>query len=131
MYSRLMYPGVQHKLLLNAEMQRAEYDEDFPAMNRMKITTTLAVLLYFVQPVGLQAASEQGCGELLESRCQSCHYLSRVCRQLGEKSEKRWRATVKRMVKRRGAKVSVEEQAVLVECLQSKAPEVVAVCEKE
>ncbi len=68
------------------------------------------------------------CRELLVKRCQSCHYLERVCSKVGKKSERGWKATVKRMVKRRGAKLDASEQSTLVECLATPTPSVLEEC---
>jgi hypothetical protein len=67
------------------------------------------------------AASESGneCRELLVAKCQECHYLERVCSKVGKKSERRWKATLKRMVKRRGAELRIDEQMLLVQCLST------------
>jgi len=64
------------------------------------------------------------------NRCQSCHYLDRVCGQIGEKSKRRWAATLKRMVKRRGADLNKEEQEFLLDCLLTPAPDIKKECKK-
>jgi len=81
-------------------------------------------------PFGVQAESKAGCAELLLNRCQSCHYLDRVCAQVGEKSKRRWDATIKRMVKRRGADLNKEEQPFLLDCLVAPAPDIKKECRK-
>lgn len=98
----------------------------------MRVGVVVMVLLFgsFVVD-GIGAETETDCGQLLELRCQSCHFLGRVCRQVGEKSKKRWLATLKRMVKRREAKVSEEEQKILVHCLGRSAPGILAACKQK
>ncbi|MCF8055878.1 MAG: hypothetical protein K9K37_04465 [Desulfocapsa sp.] len=75
-------------------------------------------------------APKPECGELLLSRCEKCHYLERVCSQVGEKSKRRWKATLKRMVQRRGAELSGDEQEILLECLTAPNPVIVKECSK-
>ncbi len=67
------------------------------------------------------------CAQLLTERCESCHYLTRVCQQLGKKSKRRWKRTLKNMA-RYGARVSPAEQRRLVDCLSRPAPKVVQLC---
>lgn len=74
--------------------------------------------------------SMPACLDLLLNRCQSCHYLNRVCQKLEEKSKRRWSATLKRMVKRRGANLSEEEQDFLLDCLVTPAPDIKQECAK-
>jgi len=78
------------------------------------------------------AASESGqeCRELLVAKCQSCHYLDRVCSKIGEKSKRRWKATLKRMVKRRGAELGLDEQMTLLGCLSTPDPGILKECGK-
>lgn len=86
------------------------------------------VLLYLSGSPIAKAESMPGCAELLRNRCQSCHYLERVCSQVGKKSKRRWKATLKRMVKRRGAKLNKEEQPVLLDCLLTPTPDIKKEC---
>lgn len=96
----------------------------------MKWWIVITVLLYLTGPMSAQAESDPECAELLRDRCQSCHYLSRVCAQVGKKSKRRWKATLKRMVKRRGAELNKEEQVFLLNCLLAPAPDIVEECKK-
>jgi hypothetical protein len=89
-----------------------------------------AVLLYFTGATAVNAGPMPDCAELLLNRCQSCHYLDRVCRQVGEKSKRRWKATLKRMVQRRGVALSTEEQEFLLGCLLAPAPDIKKECGK-
>lgn len=77
-----------------------------------------------------QTEAKPGCVELLQARCQECHYLERVCKQVGEHSKRRWKATLKRMIKRRGAEVTDEESKMLLDCLTVPAPDVKKECGK-
>lgn len=81
-------------------------------------------------------AAGQNCAELLRDRCETCHYLTRVCekveRDLGRSSwfgglGGSWKRTIKNMV-RQGAKLNSEEEAVLADCLSTPAPEVLDIC---
>ena len=96
----------------------------------MKLSIIGAVLFCLVGSVNAKAAEEQECSELLLNRCESCHYLERVCDQIGEKSERRWRSTLKRMVKRRGAQLDDKEQKFLLKCLVTPAPGIIKECKK-
>ncbi len=96
----------------------------------MKVFIVAGVLVWLSGSATVQAEGTTGCAELLRNRCQTCHYLNRVCGQVGEKSKRRWIATVKRMVKRRGAMLNKEEQEYLVDCLLVPAPDVKEECKK-
>lgn len=90
----------------------------------------LIVLLSFTV-VGIAAAQNDvkpTCVELLQLRCQECHYLNRVCKQVGERSKRGWKATLKRMVNRRGAEVSEDEKKILLDCLATPAPDIKKEC---
>lgn len=94
----------------------------------MRLIVLFVILLLPTEAVFAKSASEPGCFELLEKRCESCHYLSRVCQAVGERSERRWKATIKRMVKRRGATLDLNEQRILLECLAAPDPSIVQGC---
>ncbi len=89
----------------------------------------VVLLTHFLTGINTaRAASEPDCAALLRNRCQSCHYLDRVCSQVSKKSKRNWKATLKRMVKRRGAELSKEEQVFLVNCLLLPAPDIKKEC---
>lgn len=68
------------------------------------------------------------CTTLLTERCETCHYMTRVCEKVEENKGKwSWKRTVKNMV-RQGAKLTAAEQDILVSCLSEPAPEVVKLC---
>jgi hypothetical protein len=96
----------------------------------MKYWIVIVVLLYLTGPRYAVAETKPECAELLRNRCQTCHYLNRVCAQVGKKSKRHWGATLKRMVKRRGAELTEEEQGFLLDCLLAPAPDIVKECEK-
>ncbi len=89
----------------------------------------LMVVFLVVKSVVAEPAPQIQCFQLLEKRCQQCHYLERVCQEVDKKSKRKWNATLKRMVKRRGATLRVEEHGILLECLSSPAPDVKKGCE--
>ena len=79
--------------------------------------------------VQVPAAPGETCSELLSNRCEACHYNTRVCQKVQQKKGKgSWRRTVKNMVKQ-GAKLSKDEQKILVDCLSKPAPEVLEYCD--
>ncbi len=96
----------------------------------MRIFILFVVLFSCSGPAWAETEASTGCLELLQDRCQKCHYLSRVCQELGEKSERRWDATLERMVKRRGATLSADEQISLRECLVKPDPAIKQECGK-
>lgn len=60
------------------------------------------------------------CVTLLTDKCTACHSTSRTCEKLGKKSKSRWQRTIDRMIER-GAKLSADEAAVLLGCLDNGA----------
>lgn len=96
----------------------------------MRLYGIAVVLVFLTGPAIAKAESMPGCAELLVNRCQSCHYLDRVCGQVGEKSKRRWKATLKRMVTRRGAVLNTKEQEFLLGCLLAPAPDIIKECRK-
>ncbi len=96
----------------------------------MRLSILFVPLFFFTAPAFAESVPLSGCLELLQARCQKCHYLSRVCQKVGEKSERRWAATLKRMVKRRGATLSGEEQEFLRDCLVTPDPAIKQECGK-
>ncbi len=88
----------------------------------------LAVAFTTVPPASLAAAKKSdACADLLMERCTQCHYVTRVCQQLGKKSKWRWKKTLKNMV-RHGAKLSKAEQKKLVNCLFRQSSAIIATC---
>lgn len=75
----------------------------------------------------VSAAGSDNCRAILESACEFCHSETRICQKLGKKSESRWRRTVERMIKR-GAKLTSDQEATLVNCLTNESPDIVQVC---
>lgn len=75
-----------------------------------------------------RAKAAETCSTLLTSRCESCHYLTRVCEKVADNKGKwSWKRTVKNMV-RQGAKLNQAEQDIMVACLSEPAPEVKELC---
>ncbi|MFC1523870.1 hypothetical protein ACFL6N_03675 [Thermodesulfobacteriota bacterium] len=92
---------------------------------KMLFIAVVAVALYCMIP-GAFAGEE--CWVLLEAQCVECHYKTRICQSLGKKSKRKWKRSIKNMVKR-GAKLSKKEQQILVECLHAEPPGSKKVCE--
>jgi hypothetical protein len=95
-------------------------------MFRIKLAVTTVA---FIGSVFLYAAcvgsSEVGgesvgtdCQAIINSKCVKCHYKTRICDALGTKSKRKWKRTIKFMVKQ-GAKLSKDEQKSVTECLSS------------
>lgn len=96
----------------------------------MRLSVLCVLLFFFTAPVFAESVPPSACLELLQDRCQKCHYLSRVCLEVGQKSKRRWAATLKRMVKRRGATLSKEEHKFLLDCLVPPDPAIKQECGK-
>ncbi len=85
------------------------------------------------------ASGESSCAELLVKRCNTCHYLNRICQKIAKERNKKswfgrgkgsagtWKRTIKNMVKQ-GAQLNKAEEQVLVECLSNPAPELLNLC---
>ncbi|MEN8200409.1 MAG: hypothetical protein ABFR63_10100 [Thermodesulfobacteriota bacterium] len=88
-------------------------------------------ILFWVGSASGGTEVRSGCIQILETRCQQCHYLERVCNGVGEQSKRQWKATLKRMVKRRGATLEGNEEEELLACLSAPAAEVVRECQQQ
>ena len=97
----------------------------------MKSVFVLVLFFCFIGSAAAKTAADNNCLELLQARCQKCHYLERVCKQVEERSKRRWKATLTRMVKRRGAEVTAREQKRLLDCLAAPDPGIVNECNKK
>ena len=82
------------------------------------------------------AAGQESCTQLLTKRCETCHYLTRVCQKVDKERNKKswfggssgtWKRTIKNMVKQ-GAQLNKAEENILVECLSKPASEVLGLC---
>jgi len=94
--------------------------------HRFSASLLLGIFLAIFFPNPVQAA--ETCATLLTGRCETCHYLTRVCEKVAQKKGKwSWKRTVKNMV-RQGAKLNSAEQDRLVVCLSEPAPEVKTLC---
>ena len=74
------------------------------------------VLLFLGSGSAALAGNNNPCEALLNSRCQECHYKSRICQVLGQKSKGEWERTVNNMI-RHGAKLSDAEKMGVIDCL--------------
>ena len=102
--------------------------------HRHLLPSVLPFFLFLALLCGSKAGPAQAvenCTTLLTGRCETCHYLTRVCDKVAEdKGKWSWKRTVKNMVKQ-GAKLSDAEQDTLVNCLSQPAPEVVQLCDQK
>ncbi len=65
------------------------------------------------------ATSTNGdCQATINAKCVKCHYKTRICDALGTKSKRKWKRTIKFMVKQ-GAQLSKEEQVLVADCLST------------
>ena len=81
-------------------------------------------------------AGQEGCTQLLTKRCETCHYMTRVCQKVDKERNKKswfggsagtWKRTIKNMVKQ-GAQLNKAEEEILVECLSKPTSEVLSLC---
>jgi hypothetical protein len=109
--------------------------EDNHPRRRLTLLFILSGALLWLAAAPHNAAG-QSCAELLRDRCETCHYLTRVCekveKDLGRSSwfggtAGSWKRTIKNMV-RQGAKLDNGEETVLADCLSTPAPEVLDIC---
>jgi len=75
------------------------------------------------------AVAGDECANLITSRCEVCHYMTRICESLGKKSKGSWRRTVGNMVSY-GAQLNKEEQLSLVDCLSAPSADIKELCKK-
>ena len=102
----------------------------------MGFSLPAALLLMLALMPGM--AVGESCAELLRGRCETCHYLTRVCEKV-EKDQERgswfgntsgsWKRTIKNMI-RQGAKLNGDEEALLVDCLSTPEAEVLDLCKR-
>ena len=95
----------------------------YPAVAGLALTVFLGATIL----TGSNSMADEDCTTLINSKCTSCHYKSRICKKLGKKRKGAWKSTIKRM-KRHGAEISKEEQKALVKCLFALKPGAEAGC---
>lgn len=93
--------------------------------NRLLPYAFFAVFLLSIISPG--QAEEFSCGQLLVERCDSCHYISRPCQNLGNKSRWRWKRTLNTMI-RHGAQLTNAEAEQLLTCLSDQEATILMVC---
>lgn len=103
-------------------------------VTKYTVLPALFMATCFILPVS--SSAEENCIQLLTTRCETCHYLTRVCQKVDKEQNKKswfggaagtWKRTIKNMVKQ-GAKLNKEEENILVECLSKPTQEVLNVC---
>ena len=92
---------------------------------RQFLLSLLLVVMFFVLVNGCNGAtkveappSEAVCSAIVDAKCVKCHYKTRICDALGTKSVRKWKKTLKFMVKQ-GAQLSQDEQSKVLACLSS------------
>lgn len=84
-------------------------------MEKRTIILILALCIATLPPAR-PAPAAQGCVAELMAHCTSCHYQSRICEKLGQKSKREWKATLTRML-RYGLVLDEAGQDTLLKCL--------------
>jgi len=103
-------------------------------LSLLALCAKVIILAFFVLLFLLPAAGAFGkekdsaCIALLVDKCRECHYMTRICQSLDKKSKWAWKRTIRTMVKR-GAQLSRMQEEQILNCLSSKAADVVAFCE--
>lgn len=100
------------------------------------LTAAILVSMALSLSAGLAWAQEESCTVLLETRCEKCHYVTRVCQKIKKEmsgkswfgsSSSSWKRSIKNMV-RQGAKLTKDEQKKLAGCLSEPSPEILDFC---
>ena len=74
------------------------------------------------------ARADESCASLLQSRCLSCHFETRICDKMKKKKGKgSWKRTIKSMI-RHGAKLDKGEQKLLIQCLAGRDKAALSLC---
>jgi len=104
-------------------------DNDMTQKNCCMILAAAVILLGFILVPPLPAgAATPSCGELVEHKCLTCHYETRICQKLRKKKGKgSWKKTIKSMI-RKGAVVSKAEQKSLIICFSKRDRAVLELC---
>lgn len=58
------------------------------------------------------------CSSMVNAKCTTCHYKTRICDALGSKSVGQWARSIKFMIKQ-GAQLTDDEQNKIIACLSS------------
>jgi|GEM_PF-3169969 hypothetical protein len=96
----------------------------------MKLFFVIVMVCCFAGFATAAKKVEPGCGKLLQASCQGCHNYQQICKQVGERSKRGWKKTVKRMVKNHDADITKDESNILVACLADPSPEIKKICRK-
>lgn len=100
--------------------------KNFPALIPHFPALLLVFMLFHVDTA---YADKPACGELVISKCTSCHYETRICQKVKKRKGKgSWKRTLKSMI-RNGAVINREEQKRLLQCLSTPDSEVLKLCE--
>ena len=85
-------------------------------MKKTSVSISLALILILTAPLSVMAS--QDCVDLLEKNCTSCHYNTRICNKIGKKNKRKWKTSIKRML-RYGLKIDKNIQDEIASCLVS------------
>ncbi len=83
------------------------------------------VISLFLSMTACSGTSEIGvpppdavCSSMVNAKCTSCHYKTRICDALGSKSVGQWVRSIKFMIKQ-GAQLTDDERNKIIACLSS------------
>jgi len=98
---------------------------------RTYLTLTILIGIALLAPLLIVAAElepdEKDCATILSTRCDECHYRSRICYLLGKKSKRQWHRIINNMMDY-GAKITEEQREILTNCLYNAPPNAKFVC---
>lgn len=90
----------------------------------MKIPATALLLALLGAPLTapIPAGAGPNCADQVAATCSKCHLPARICEKLGQKNQREWRSTIKRML-RYGLVLDSAGQESMLKCLLSLAKE--------
>lgn len=88
------------------------------------VSACLLCLLVFSAPV----RAEEGCKEVLQNKCTTCHFVKYICPKLEEGRSSTYWKWVMYTMKKEGAKLSDKEGSQLVDCLSANDAQAQSFC---
>ena len=113
---------------------KSKQDNQVRAGTLIVYCIAVLAITFTMSPV---ADAGESCTQLLTKRCETCHYMTRVCQKVDKERNKKswfggsagsWKRTIKNMVKQ-GAQLNEDEEKILVDCLSQPFAEVLALCQ--
>lgn len=96
----------------------------------MKLSTIPLLVFLFcsLSLVSTPVLAEDACGPLVQAKCLSCHFETRMCQKMRKrKGKSSWKRTIKAMV-RHGAELDRGEQKTLIQCFTGRDSSILSLC---